>query len=191
MRVTGGILRGRTLKVPSGNVRPTQDMVREALFSIIAGRLEGARFLDLFAGSGAVGIDAWSRGVKDVCWVESDKKVLAVLSGNIESLCQGEGRIVRRDALLFVSKTSGGNQYDIIFADPPYGNQERDGVSGIADRLLAALVDADVWADGGLLVLEQAADDELTIPGELEIIKEKVYGGTRLRFIRKRETAEV
>ena len=129
MRVTGGIVGGRTVKVPRGDkVRPTQDRVRQALFSSLAARIPGSRFLDLFAGSGAVGLEAWSRGAALVCWVESDAKVFEVLQGNVVALCgsasghaeEQEWRVIRSDVFRFLNGLQGAAGYDIVFADPPY-----------------------------------------------------------------------
>ncbi len=86
MRLAGGILRGRKLKVPNF-VRPTQERVREAVFSMLREKLIGARTLDLFAGSGALGLEAYSRGAASVCWVEQNKQVFSVLKENISCLC--------------------------------------------------------------------------------------------------------
>ena len=93
MRVSGGALGGRRIEVPGGDrVRPTQDMVRQALFSSLAALVPECRFLDLFAGSGAVGLEAWSRGAAHVTWVERDPRTLAVLRGNVASLALNRTR---------------------------------------------------------------------------------------------------
>ena len=111
MRVTGGELRGREVAVPAGRaVRPTQDRVRQALFSALATRIAGSQFLDLFAGSGAVGLEAWSRGAAGVVWVEQNPRVLRVLQANIGALCApagvacGTARAVRSDVLGFLER---------------------------------------------------------------------------------------
>ena len=88
MRITGGILRGRKIRTPGNKIRPTQDKVREALFSILDDKVCKAGFLDLFAGCGAVGLDAWSRGAASVYWVESDRRVLSTLKQNVQQLCK-------------------------------------------------------------------------------------------------------
>ncbi|MCX7590400.1 MAG: RsmD family RNA methyltransferase, partial [Kiritimatiellae bacterium] len=121
MRVTGGILRGRSVRVPDAGVRPTQDRVRQALFSMLGTRIEGAAFLDLFAGSGVVGIEAWSRGARRVAWGERDRRVLQVLRGNGHALCGLTNNIYPMDVEQFLSGTLVSGPYDIIFADPPYG----------------------------------------------------------------------
>jgi 16S rRNA (guanine(966)-N(2))-methyltransferase RsmD len=126
MRVTGGTLGGRLLKVPKGDaVRPTQDMVRQALFSSFATLVPGSRFLDLFAGSGAVGLEAWSRGAAYVCWVESDPRAFRVLKENVETLCGPGGdelsvngwKTERCDVFRFLEGAQKrGTPYNMIFA---------------------------------------------------------------------------
>ena len=120
VRITGGVLGGRVLRVPRGDVRPTQDRVRLALFSMLANRVGGSRFLDLFAGSGAVGLEAWSRGADAVCWVESDSRVLSVLRANVAALCDGRADVIAVDARRFLERGPAAEPFDLIFADPPY-----------------------------------------------------------------------
>lgn len=192
MRVTGGEFRGRILKVPKGDaVRPTQDMVRQALFSSLATRIAGCRFLDLFAGSGAVGLEAWSRGAGRVCWVESDSRSFRVLQGNIQSLCGSEAgkdgdrdwRTVRSDVFRFLHGVRGLDPYDIVFADPPY---DRTGVERWAPRLLDELAVVGVLAEGGVFVMEQAREETEAAHPAWEAAASKSYGGTRLTIYRRR-----
>ena len=191
MRVTGGILRGRLVKVPRGDtVRPTQDMVRQALFSSLAAHIPGCRFLDLFAGSGAVGLEAWSRGAADVSWVETDARVYAVLQDNLKTLCGGETgrtndqvwRTVRSDVFRFLSGLSGSEPYDIVFADPPY---DRTHTEQWALRLLEALVGGGILAGDGFFVMEQSREEIEAAHPSWEIVTSKVYGGTRLTVYRR------
>lgn len=122
MRIVGGKWRGRQIKAPPGEaVRPTADRVREAWMSILGARLPGARVLDLFAGSGALGLEALSRGAHSVDFVESAPRTLATLAANI-ALLGDAGRTVvhRRDAMQFVHALDAG-AFDVAFADPPYG----------------------------------------------------------------------
>jgi 16S rRNA (guanine966-N2)-methyltransferase len=193
MRVTGGVLGGRLLKTPRGDaVRPTQDLVRQALFSSLAARVPGCRFLDLFAGSGAVGLDAWSRGAAYVCWVENDARVFQVLAANVKTLCgqpaeegAGQGRrAVRCDVFRFLSGIRGGTAYDLVFADPPY---DRDGGAQWAARLLDALGEGGGLAEDGLFVMEQATGEAEAAHGGWEVVAVKTYGGTRLTVYRRRK----
>jgi 16S rRNA (guanine966-N2)-methyltransferase len=190
MRITGGTLRGRTVRVPKGDrVRPTQNRVRQALFSSLGARICGSRFLDLFAGSGAVGIDAWSRGAAAVCWVESDRHVVRVLRENVEQLCAGppEGRprrIVCADGVAVLEKELESSPFDIIFADPPYG---RGGDPGWRERLLNAIGGRNALKAEGVLVMEEPAGRHVDPPAGWTLTRELVHGDTALRFFAKKE----
>lgn len=203
MRITGGILRGRQVRVPKGDrVRPTTDRVREALFSVLRDRVEGAAFLDLYAGSGAVGLGAWSRGARPVWWVEQHSSSLAVLRRNVEGLCDEGTRIVRDDAVRFLKKGLVPARFDIIFADPPYREGDwssaigrRDGrgkrrseegqEGGLSAVLLAAAAAGDVLAPDGLFVVEQRAGSHYRPVEGWELVRERVYGISCLRVFRQ------
>ena len=119
MRITGGIHRGRVIKVPDGlEVRPTQDRVREALFNIIQNEIKGARFLDVFAGSGAVGLEAMSRGASSVTFVERNPRHIAFVRSN-SALLKLAPEIVPADAYQYLASFAGA-PFDIVYADPPY-----------------------------------------------------------------------
>lgn len=174
------------MRVPKGDrVRPTQDRVREALFSFLAPRLSGSRFLDLFAGSGAVGLEAWSRGAAMVCWVERDPRVLEVLRGNVGLLCGAESggnedtgwRTARDDVFRFLRESSPARPFDLIFADPPY---DRDGEEMWGRRLLEAMAQSGWMASGGLFILEQASDEAEAAHPAWSSRPPRVYGGSRL-----------
>lgn len=121
MRIVGGEWRGRTIKAPRGSaVRPTLDRVREAWMSIVQLSLPGARVLDLFAGSGALGIEALSRGALSAEFVDSDSRSLSVVRLNLESLdAERRATVTRADAIQF-TKSLAPDSYDVVFADPPY-----------------------------------------------------------------------
>lgn len=191
LRITGGGLGGRRLRVPPGDgVRPTQDRVREALFSSLQPIIQGTAFLDLFAGSGAVGLEAWSRGAERVCWVEQDRRVFATLKGNVEALLGSEAAVDCRcqDVFAFCRGWRGERGFDVIFADPPYA--ERGAGAGLAGRLLEALSGdrQPLVAPGALLVLEQGAREPVPEAAGWEFLREREYGRTCLRTYRKRET---
>ncbi len=179
MRITGGILRGRTIRVPAG-IRPTQDRVRLALFSMLAGRIPGAQVLDLYAGSGALGLEAWSRGAASVTWVERDPRMFRILEGNVADLCGetgGAARYVRAEALAFLRGVSD-SSYDVILADPPYTRQA--GVDPILENVLQVLDLAPILAPGGLLVFEDAASGPPFSRAGWSALRSRVYGDTRL-----------
>ena len=139
MRITSGILGGRQIAVPPGPVRPTQDKVRQALFSILGGRVAGCRFLDLYAGSGSVGIEAWSRGADLVTWVELDHRTARVLRQNA-GMCGAGGRVLVGDSLRVLKKGLENCPFDIIFADPPYEKRIHAGrTSDWQSRLLGLI----------------------------------------------------
>lgn len=166
------------LSVPKSGVRPTQDRVRAALFSILAADVPGSRFLDMCAGTGAVGIEAWSRGASHVCWVESNPGVLQFLRANVSNLC-GSGRteVVCMDVRRFLRQEGRQPAFDMAFCDPQY-------VRGVdMEREVLLLLGASKsLKHNGLLVFEQA-DDTLTtaVPGWV-LVDDRRYGGTRLRF---------
>lgn len=173
MRIVGGMWAGRRLEAPSGRAtRPTPDRVREAWMSAIAAEIPGALVLDLFAGSGALGLEALSRGARGVTFVEQAPAALATLKRNIASLAPPPGAttVVRADAFQFL-KGLARLEYDVAFADPPYAK-------GLAERL-AALYAMEPFA--GLLCIEHSRDD--TPAGPL-LIWHRRYGDTLLTFLR-------
>lgn len=197
MRITGGILCGRRIRVPKAVIRPTQDRVREALFSMLGDRVRRSGFLDLFAGSGAVGLEAWSREAELVCWVESDPCVLSVLKQNVRQLCNKQVRIYSEDAVRFLKKGLADRQFDIIFADPPYGRRERGPKTGKKkevkkrgrtrlDEILNAIRHGDMLAPGGLFIMEHASDEDLTRHEGWQLVNDKAYGDTKLSFFERK-----
>ena len=183
MRVSGGTISRREIRVPAG-IRPTQDKVRAALFNSLGEAVVGARVLELFAGSGALGIEAWSRGASLVCWVEADRRVASVLKENVQSLCRdGAPTEIRQlDAMLFLRKGWTGQPFDIILADPPY---DRDGRSRWLDHVLLALEEGGMLAAGGLLVFEQGASENVPARAGWELLRDRTYGDTRLLMWRR------
>lgn len=181
MRITGGILGSRKLRVPTADIRPTQDRVREALFSSLGERVVDARVLDLFAGTGALGLEAWSRGAASVCLVEHQRAVLPVLKDNVQQLCGAEPavRVVAADVLRYLRQGMRGVQYDLILADPPY---EHGGVGKGLTDILDLVAEHSYMAPGGLLVYEQAVRDGVAGAEGWALLREKTYGKTRLLF---------
>ena len=165
---------GRRLRAPRGDAtRPTADRVREALFSILGDRVEDALVLDLFAGSGALGLEALSRGARSATFVDSAPAALAALRANVAAL-DADGEVVRADALRWLRAASGrSRQYDLVFLDPPYRRAETLGAE------LSAALPA-VLAAGSLVVSEsdRRTPLELTMP----TTDERRYGDTLIRF---------
>ena len=144
MRVIAGSFRSRSLQAPPGlATRPTSDRLRETLFNVVAPRIEGARFLDLFAGSGAVGIEALSRGAAELVFVERAAPALKVLRANLDGLGLSAGfRIVSGSVAAFLRKPEAGVPFDLVFLDPPYDAADEyvrvlSGLGGTAAGLLA------------------------------------------------------
>lgn len=179
MRLTGGEHRGRLLRVAANGMRPTQDKVRAALFSSLAAHVAGARVLDLFAGTGAMGLDAWSRGAAWVEWVESAPAVLRVLRDNIAALnvSKEEGRIVATDVFQRLDQPRPGERFDWVLADPPYAQARSEGWLG---KLAGMLVDNRWIKEGGIFVYETEGKDTLPDLPHWRLTRDKRYGSTRL-----------
>ncbi len=182
IRITGGLLRGRRIGVPRKNeLRPTQDRVREAVFNSIGPRLPGAKVLDLFAGTGALGLEAWSRGAGEVWWVEREPLLVAALEKNVRALCVDGGatHCVQADAYSFLDQPpDAARGFDVVLADPPY---ERDGEA--LQKTLFALRAAPILKASGLLVFEQAAAAKVPTVSEWRILRDRRYGSTRVLML--------
>ncbi len=177
MRVITGSARGRSLATLNGGdvVRPTTDRVKEAMFSILQFELEGRRVLDLFAGSGQLGIEALSRGAGKCTFIDSDAKAVAVVKQNLEhTALMANAVVLQTDSLSYIRTTS--DVYDIILLDPPYGG-------GSLQKALA-LLDGKV-ADGGVVVCELPYGEELPEnAGGLALFKRYKYGKVELAVYR-------
>lgn len=175
MRITGGEFCGRPIKVPAGDrVRPTQDRVRSALFSMLAELVPGARVLDLFAGSGAVGLEAVSRGAVEAVWVESDRRHVAILQENVRVL-GATGRVVCDEALRWLRRAEE-TPFDLAFADPPYDWAQQNGFAGIAELLRTR----NLLRARGIMVVEQPSELPATELPAWEVLRDRAYGHTRL-----------
>lgn len=178
MRIVGGELGGRRLVAPRGsNTRPTADRVREALFSALFD-VEALTVLDLYAGSGAVGLEALSRGARSATFVENDRAALAALESNIAALgLEARCTVLRYDVARALRTVEG--PFDLVFADPPYH---------LAKVALPAVLAADVFAPGARIVLEhRAADPSPAAPEGLHHRRTKAYGEAALAFFDKPE----
>jgi 16S rRNA (guanine966-N2)-methyltransferase len=169
MRIVAGTLGGRRLKAPAGRAtRPTSDRVREALFSIL-GEIENANVLDLFAGSGALGIEALSRGAATAVFVDNDPKATQAIETNLRSL-DLQARVHKRDALAYLNDASDG-PFDLVFVDPPYSS-----ASELAGPLSARL--PSVLTANARIVSESDKRQPLLLT--LPLLDERVYGDTRI-----------
>ena len=183
MRVVGGRLRGRTLAGPkSSAIRPTADRLRESLFNILAHAYDdpitGARVLDLFAGTGALGIEALSRGAAFVLFVDDGAEARALIRENVAALgLGGATRIFRRDATK-LGAAHPVEPFSLVFLDPPYGQQ------GLAAAALIAARDGGWLAPGALLVVEEAAKPTFALPPGFAELERRVYDDTELVFSR-------
>ena len=181
MRITGGELGGRNLKVPKSDlIRPTQDRVREAMFNSLQFKLGGSTFLDLFAGSGAVGIAALSRGAKSATFVEQDRRHLAVLKENLAAFALSSATVISADVYRYLANYTGAG-FDFVFADPPYALGEEKGYASV----LATLTGRGVVRVGGLFVAEMTSAQKVDEATGWELLRDRTYGKTRLAFYRR------
>ncbi len=183
MRIVGGSLKGRGLSAPPGrSTRPTSDRVREAVFNVLMHGVENfdikdARVLDLFAGSGALGLEALSRGAKFALFVEEDAAARGVIRENADSLgVLGQTKIWRRDATR-LGPCASSPPFNLVFADPPYGK-------GLGEAALKSLIDGGWTAPDAVLVVEEAASVAIAALEELELIDQRIYGDAQVRFYR-------
>jgi 16S rRNA (guanine966-N2)-methyltransferase len=168
MRVVAGAFKGRRLAAPRGmRTRPTADRVREALFSML-GDIEGARVLDLYAGSGALGIEALSRGAAAATFVERDARAVAAIERNLAAVGV-EAELIRDDAARFLANAVG--QFDLVFCDPPYDSAAA--VAGTLTERLPALT-----APDARIVTESDKRNPLEVP--FPLLRERTYGDTRI-----------
>ena len=182
MRIIGGEYRSRSIQKPKdAEIRPTQDRVREAIFNIL-GDVNGKAVLDLFAGSGAFGLEALSRGASHATFVENSSRCLKAIEENVESLNIPDSRyeIVRGSVLAVLSRLEKeGNKYDIIFLDPPYHKD-------MAKNCLINIDYYDILAEFGLAVAEHSKKDSLESGFDtIELLTERKYGDTLITIYRK------
>jgi 16S rRNA (guanine966-N2)-methyltransferase len=178
VRIIAGSRKGHRISAPRGTVtRPTGDRVREAAFNLL-GPIEGASALDLFAGSGAMGLEALSRGARRCVFVESDRAACKVVQQNVERLRLTGVLVLQRDALSFLrEERAAGRRYDLVLADPPYG--EYPALQMALSELLPAVLEPD-----GVLLLETAAREQPELP--LSPVTSRKYGSARLTLYRSR-----
>ena len=180
MRVIAGGAGGIRLAVPKRGVRPTMDRVKAAIFSSLGDIIAGARVLDLFAGSGALGIEALSRGACSVVFVEADRQSAEIIEGNL-ARTKLNGRVREQDVFDFLQHASGAEIFDVVFADPPYEKTEageRFTEKLLANEALFQLLDPD-----GIFVLEKRPAEALPETKLWRLIRQKTYGATEVLFL--------
>ena len=182
MRIITGLAKGMPLAAPRSGVRPTSDRTREAIFSSLGECVIGASVLDLFAGTGALGLEAASRGAASVTFVENARSALVCLERNLNAFKRNREvscslSVIREDATLQLRKPScAGDPFTLVFADPPYGEAAQE---LLRDERLPRLLASD-----GLFVLESAKRTALSVRAPWQLVREVVYGDTRVSFLR-------
>ncbi len=186
MRIAGGLFRGRLLKTPKSDaLRPTEERVREALFSILQNSLQGADFLDLFAGSGAVGLEAVSRGARSATFVEKSPLHAKAIRENVATLKVASATVVVGDALSFVRRASG-STFSVVFADPPYALWG----DGLLGELMTGVATAGLVAEDGFFVAETAASQKVADVAGWTLFRDRTYGHSRLLVWRRRSPVQ-
>ncbi len=184
MRIIGGQFRGRKIEQPdSKTIRPTKDRIREALFNMIAERIPYSEVLDLFAGSGAFGLEMLSRGAKKAVFVDNDPLSAETIRNNVKSLEIAEySEIIMEDAFRHISIMFGQKQgFDIIFVDPPYN-------MGLAKKSLILINQYDILNPSGLLILEHHVDEKIfELAENITILKQKTYKNISVSIFRKND----
>ena len=182
MRIVGGEFRGRALATPkTDQIRPTTDRTRESLFNILGHAypevLDGARVMDLFAGTGAVGIEALSRGCRFGLFVEAGVEGRSLLWQNIENLgLTGRARMLRRDATA-LGQAGTMEAFHLVFADPPYAQ-------GLGEKALQAAASGGWLKPQALVVLEERADISISLGPAFRFLEERTFGDSRMHFFR-------
>ena len=176
MRVITGTARGVPLKAPKGmDTRPTMDQVKEGIFSAIQFEVEGRRALDLFAGSGQLGIEALSRGAASAVFVDESTDAVKLVRANL-AVCKLEARVVQTESIGYLG---GCGQFDLIFLDPPYD-------TGLLDKALENVVQFDILAEGGIIVCESRREKVLPqLQPPYHLLTERNYGKIKLTLYGK------
>ncbi len=180
MRVIAGSAGGVRLAVPKRGVRPTMDRVKAAIFSSLGEAIIGARVLDLFAGSGALGIEALSRGAASAMFIEDDRQSAEAIEKNLAKT-KLNGRVRHQDVFDFLRQQSKTEKFQIIFADPPY-EQGQHGEK-CTEKLLRSETLAQLLESGGIFVLEKRPTNTLPEMNLWRVVRQKAYGATEVLFL--------
>lgn len=186
MRIIAGKFKGRTLLSPKNrDVRPTTDRVKESLFNLLSDKIDGARVLDLFSGSGALGIEALSRGAEYAVFCDNSRDSLAVTEANLKKI-DARYSVERGDFDRVVAGLKNrGKSFDVVFVDPPYKK-------GIAEAAVKAVAEAGILSLVGVIAVERARDDSPTpVPSGYRIIDSRPYGSSEIELIGKATAAAV
>lgn len=179
-RIIGGDFRGRSIKVPDAETRPTSSRVREAIFSSVEHAVSGLddlRVLDLFSGSGAFGIESISRGAAEAVLIEKDLRAADTLHSNVANFGIKNAQVVIADAFSDVAKKSGRGSFDVVFIDPPYSFEDEQ-----VNALISDLAANDWLNEYALLVVERGSRSQVVWPDSVEELRKKVYGDTRIWY---------
>jgi 16S rRNA (guanine966-N2)-methyltransferase len=181
MRVIAGSAGGIRLAVPKRGVRPTMDRVKAAIFSSLGDAVVGARVLDLFAGSGALGIEALSRGASSAVFVEEGRQSADIIAANL-ARTKLKGRVRQQDVFDFVRRASGAEPFDLIFADPPY-EKTHDG-ERFTEKLLAnEAMPRLLKKPSGIFVLEKHPGEDVPEMPQWRLLRQRTYGATEVLFL--------
>jgi len=184
MRVIAGIAGGIPLVTPKTDIRPTMDRVKGAIFSSIEPGLEGSRVLDLFAGAGALGIEALSRGAKEAIFVEREQRAVDVIRRNLEKTRLAGGVLQAMDVFSYLDRLAPPGAFDFIFADPPYA--KKPGERDFTPELMASEPLAKALAPHGIFILEKLPGQVVPLGGRWELVWERRYGATAVAQLRIR-----
>lgn len=176
MRVITGSARGRKLKTPANyDIRPTTDNVKEAVFNIIQFEVEGRRILDLFAGTGQMGIECLSRGAASCVFVDRDREALKIIRDNLKA-CGLEGTVMQEDSVGYLDRCG---RFDVIFVDPPYD-------SGLYDAVIQKINKVDILTQGGIIICESRRESSMPeVSAPYAKAKEYAYGKVKITIYRK------
>ena len=180
MRVIAGSAGGIQLEVPKRGVRPTMDRVKAAIFSSLGDKIIGEKILDLFAGSGALGIEALSRGAASVLFVEQDRQSISAIEKNLAKT-NLKGRVRPEEVFEFLRHSSPTETFGVIFADPPYENTKSG--ERFTEKLLVNEVLPQLLESGGIFVLEKQPDENLPEAKFWRVVRRKTYGATEVLFL--------
>ncbi len=180
MRITAGIARGREIICPPGlEARPTASKIRQAFFNILRNKVDDARFLDLFAGSGLMGLEALSRGARELVAIDESRRMVKAIEDNLDRL-NFQGQVIQADVRSFLDQLPK-RGFDIIFADPPYKSRQSESV-------LHQVARRDILHDDGVLAIEHAREFKLPEEsGNLVFYDRRDYGQTSISFYRHKQ----